>query len=100
MLRAWDVPGDSGVALRNSLRASHTESVTAQFEKGTVLVGAGIYDDQGAVRGSLLILECDGRADVDAYLESEPFHTGGLWETVEISELMLPDMYLGPLRRS
>ena len=53
MLRAWDKPGDEGVALRDSLREAHMESVTARFNAGDVLLGAGIYDDEGVVRSRL-----------------------------------------------
>ncbi len=94
MLRAWDVPGDPGIALRNELRAAHTETISARFSEGSVLLGAGVYDDAGVVRGSVVILDCESRAGVDSYLESEPFQIGGLWKRVEVHELRVPDMYL------
>jgi uncharacterized protein YciI len=98
MVLAWDVPGDSGVALRDKLRAEHTDTITARFDEGSVLLGAGIYDDASVVRGSVVIMDCESRAAVDDYLQSEPFLTGGLWERVEVRELKLPDMYLEYLR--
>jgi hypothetical protein len=100
MVLAWDVPDDSGVALRDKLRPEHTDTITARFHEGSVLLGAGIYDDAGVVCGSVVIMDCESRASVDAYLQSEPFATGGLWERVEVHELKLPDMYLEHLRQS
>ncbi len=91
---AWDRPGPEGVALRDNLRPAHTESITARFHASEVILGAGFYDDSGVVRGSLVVLELPSRADVDAYLASEPFNTGGLWESIEVRELRLPDMYV------
>ena len=99
MVLAWDKPGDSGLARRDALRAEHTDAITARFREGSVLFGAGIYDDAGAVRGSIVLLECDSRASVDSYMQSEPFQTGGLWERVEVHELKVPDMYVEHLRR-
>ena len=99
---AWDKPGAEGVALRDELRDAHMESITRRFHDGNVLFGAGFYDDEGVVRGSLVILDVPSRADVDAYLESEPFQRAGLWATVEVSELRVPDFYverMGPTVR-
>ena len=100
MVQAWDLPGDPGVARRDELRAAHTDTITARFHEGSVVFGAGVYDDSGVVRGSLVILDCESRAGVDSYLESEPFQIGGLWTRVEVRELKVPDMYLEPIRRS
>jgi uncharacterized protein len=99
MVLGWDVPGELGLARRDALRPEHTETITARFREGSVLFGAGIYDDAGAVRGSVVIMDCESRASVDSYLQSEPFQTGGLWERVEVHELKVPDMYLEHLRR-
>ena len=100
MLLAWDVPGESGVARRGELRAAHVEGVTERFHDGSVILGAGIYDDAGVVRGSVVILDCESRADVDSYLATEPFQVDGLWARVDIHELKLPDMYLEHRRSS
>lgn len=94
MVLAWDVPGDSGVTRRDGLRATHTDTITARFHEGSVFFGAGILDDAGVVRGSVILMDCENRAAVDAYLLTEPFQTDGLWERVEVHELKVPDMYL------
>ena len=99
---AWDVRGPEGVALRDEFRDAHMEMITRRFEAGEVVLGAGFYDDEGRVRGSLVVLDLPSRADVDAYLEEEPFMTHGLWATVEVNELKIPDFYLerlGPVVR-
>lgn len=79
------------------------EGVTARFNAGEVLLGAGIYDDEGVVRGSVMVLDMASREAVDAYLATEPFQVGGLWARYEVSELKLPDMYterMGPAPKS
>ena len=98
MVTAWDVPGEAGLNLRNALRAADTDTIAARYRQGMVLMGAGIYDEAGVVRGSVIIMDCESRAGIDSYLETEPFQTGGLWERVEVREIMVPDMYLEPRR--
>src|SRR5262245_26396746 len=98
MLTAPDKPGADGVALRDELRAAHMEAITARFHAGDVLFGARIYDDDGVVCGSIIILELPSREAVDGYLATEPFQTGGLWTSVEVKELKTVDMYLERMR--
>jgi hypothetical protein len=94
MVLAWDVEGDEGLARRDAARPAHGASIREQWEQGHVVVGAGILDDAGAVRGSLVVVDYPSRADVDRYLESEPFVTTEVWERVEVHPLFLPDFYL------
>ncbi|MGE0880919.1 MAG: YciI family protein [Acidimicrobiia bacterium] len=103
LLLAGNKPGAEGVALRDTLREAHMEGVTARFNAGEVLLGAGIYDDEGVVRGSVMVLDMPSREAVDAYLRTEPFQVGGLWDHYEVTELKQPDMYterLGPAPKS
>jgi uncharacterized protein len=94
MVLAWDVDGEDGVARRDATRPAHATSIRAEWEAGHVLLGAGILDDDGTVRGSLVIVEYPSRDDVDRYLASEPFVTESVWERIEVHPLRVPDFYL------
>lgn len=94
MVLAWDRPGDEGVRLRDELRPAHAVSITELFEAGSVLFGAGIYDENETVRGSIIITCHESRDDLDSYLESEPFQVGRLWASVEVHPLKVPEMYI------
>lgn len=101
LLTARDHPGSQGEALRDDLRSAHSEMITARFEAGEVLFGGGVFDDEGVVRGSIIVLDMPSRAAVDAYLTTEPFQTEGLWAEVEIHELKVSARFLehvGPPR--
>jgi uncharacterized protein YciI len=97
MVLAWDKTDGDGVARRDANRAVHGETITARFEKGEVILGAGILDDDGVVRGSIIVMDLPDRAAVDAYLETEPFQSAGVWGKVEVHPLRVPDMYLNAL---
>jgi uncharacterized protein len=95
MVLAWDHEGEAGAARRDAARAAHTASIRMLWEKGHVVLGAGIRDDDGAITGSLVIVEYPSRDDVDRYLESEPFVSQSVWERVEVHPVFVPDFYLG-----
>jgi uncharacterized protein YciI len=94
MVLAWDKTDEDGVARRDANRAAHGETITALHAAGSVPLGAGIYDDEGVIRGSLIVMDLPDRAAVDAYLASEPFQTAGVWGSVEVHPLRVPPMYL------
>ena len=94
LVLAFDTPGQDGVARRDVARSAHKASIRHLWEEGRVAFGAGILDDAGVVRGSLVVVDYPSRADVDHYLATEPFATGGVWERIEVHPLFVPDFYL------
>ena len=84
LVLAWDAPNEEGVARRDATRAAHTASIYELWEQGHVVLGAGILDDDGVIRGSLVVVDYPSRPDVDGYLSTEPFATEGVWEQVEV----------------
>jgi hypothetical protein len=93
LVLAWDV-SDDGEARRDAARPAHAESIRELWEQGRVVLGAGILDDAGMVRGSLVVVDYPNRDEVDAYLAHEPFVTERVWDRVEVHPLRLPDFYL------
>jgi uncharacterized protein len=94
LVLAWDGTDEAAVARRDASRAAHMESITALFQEGRVVLGAGILDDEGVVRGSLVVTDYPNRAAVDGYMEAEPLNTAGVWDKVDVYPLRLPEMYL------
>jgi uncharacterized protein len=93
LVLAWDVAED-GEARRDAARPAHAASIRDLWEQGHVVLGAGLLDDAGAVRGSIVVVDYPSRDDVDTYLATEPFMTEGVWDRVEVHPLRLPDFYL------
>ncbi|MEY2430910.1 MAG: uncharacterized protein QOC92_635 [Acidimicrobiaceae bacterium] len=94
LVLAWDRTDEDAVARRDASRQAHMELITELFEAHHVVVGAGILDDDGIVRGSVIIVDYPDRAAVDEYLGTEPLKTNAVWERFEVHPLRLPDMYL------
>ena len=94
LVLAWDHPTEEGVARREATRPSHSASIRELWEQGHVLLGAGILDEEDVIRGSLVVVDYPTRADVNRYLDSEPFATNEVWERVEVHPLRVGDIYL------
>ena len=59
-----------------------------------MVLGAGLLDEAGTVRGPIVVVDYPDRDSVEQYLANEPFVTQGVWERVEVHPLRLPDFYL------
>jgi uncharacterized protein len=94
LVLAFDTPGEDGVARRDGARSAHNASIRHLWEEGRVSFGAGILDDAGVVRGSLVVVDYPSRVEVDDYLATEPFATEGVWDRIEVHPLFVPDFYL------
>ncbi len=49
-----------------------------------MLVGGAILSGSGDMVGSMLLVEFQDRADVDAWLARDPYVTDGVWQEVEV----------------
>ena len=80
IVKAYD--GEGMLEKRMAVRPRHLEGMN-KLGKHIICAG-GLLDDAGKMKGSVLVLEFDSRAELDDYLASEPYITEGVWEKVEV----------------
>ena len=80
IVKAYD--GEGMLEKRMAVRPRHLEGMN-KLGKHIICAG-GLLDDAGKMKGSVLVLEFDSRAELDDYLASEPYITEGVWEIVEV----------------
>lgn len=83
IIMAYD--GENMLEKRLEVRPRHLENMSKV--KGKVICAGGILDDEGKMKGSALVMEFDSRADVDQYLETEPYYTEHVWEKVVVENM-------------
>lgn len=81
LVHTWDRAGALDVRMAN--REAHIAWLKAA---GDSVKAAGPWlGEDGGMAGSLLIVEADDRAALDAWLDSDPYARAGLFERVEIA---------------
>lgn len=75
-----DKPGS--LALRMATREAHL--VYMRDKAGMVKLGGPMLDDDGAMAGSLLIVEAPDRAAALELNAQDPYTLAGLWERVDV----------------
>ena len=82
---ARDGTDEGAAARRAAVRDAHIEGVKAMAQSGAMRLGRAMLDDDGAMIGSACIVEFEDRAALDAWLQGDPYVTGDVWRTIEVT---------------
>lgn len=83
IIRAYD--GKNKLEKRMEVRPRHLEGM--ENLSSQIICAGGILDDEGKMKGSVLIMEFEDRTALDAYLNAEPYVTEGVWEKVIVEPM-------------
>ncbi|MCR5099049.1 MAG: YciI family protein [Lachnospiraceae bacterium] len=83
VVKAYD--GEGMLEKRMEVRPRHLEGMKRLLDH--IICAGGILDDEGKMKGSLMVMEYESRKDLDDYLENEPYMLEHVWEKVEIEPI-------------
>ncbi len=83
IIRAYD--GEGMLDRRMEVRPRHLEGMDRLSEH--VICAGGLLDEEGKMKGSVLIMEFDTRKELDDYLAGEPYVTEHVWERVDVERM-------------
>ena len=83
IIKAYD--GEGMLDKRMEVRPRHLEGMAKLGPQ--VICAGGLLDDEGKMKGSVLILDFSCREDLDAYLASEPYIQENVWQKIEVEPM-------------
>ena len=83
VITAYD--GEGMLAKRMEVRPLHLEGMERLKEH--LICAGGLLDDEGKLKGSVLVMEFQNREEVDEYLASEIYVTEHVWEKITIERM-------------
>ena len=83
IVKAYD--GENMLEKRMAVRPRHLEGMAKLGDH--IICAGGLLDDEGKMKGSVLILDFEDRAGLDAYLQNEPYVMEHVWEKIEVEAL-------------
>lgn len=89
MITAYDGKDKEAMNRRIAARPSHIDGATKLKESGNIIAGGAILDDTDQMIGSTLYVEFDSRADLDNWLQQDPYVTGGVWQDISVLPIRL-----------
>lgn len=89
MIIAYDGKDEEATNRRMAARPAHIDGARLLKESGKLIAGGAILDDAGQMIGSTLYVEFDSRAELDSWLEQDPYVTGGVWKDITVQPIRL-----------
>ena len=77
--------GENMLEKRMAVRSRHLEGIAKLGEH--VVCAGGLLDGEGRMKGSVLILDFEDHAGLDAYLKDEPYAAEHVWEKIEVETM-------------
>lgn len=83
VIRAYD--GKGMLEKRMEVRPRHLEGMERMKEH--VICAGGLLDEEGKMKGSMLVMEFESRQELDEYLANEPYVVEHVWEKIEVERI-------------
>ncbi len=90
LVTGYDGKDAGAPARRQEARDQHLIDAEKLFKSGVLLAAAAILNDDGGMVGSTLIMEFDSRADLQKWLDNEPYVTGKVWQEIQVVPCRVP----------
>lgn len=84
VVTAYDYTDAGALERRMNVRPFHLDGAKKLKENGNYVLGGAILNDDGKMMGSVMILQFETTADLEAWKQNEPYITQKIWESVEI----------------
>ena len=83
IIKAYD--GEGMLDKRMEISTRHLEGI--ERIKEHVICAGGLLDDEGKMKGSVLIMEYESREQLDEYLANEPYVQENVWQKIEVERM-------------
>lgn len=92
LITAYDHTDEGAFNRRMGVRPHHLDGARELKVKGNYVIGGAMLDDEGKMIGSTMILQFEDEEQLDAWRQSEPYITQGIWESVDIKPFRVADV--------
>lgn len=89
MVIAYDADDENALARRLKAREAHLKQARLMKEKGHLIEGGAILNNEGQMIGSTLYLRFDSREELDRWIANDPYVLGNVWIKVEVKPIRL-----------
>ena len=92
LIIAQDGGDDEALDRRKEVRPLHLAGAKKLKENNNFVIGGAMLDDDGNMRGSIMIVQFETPEDFQKWYVSEPYITGGVWQTIEVKPFRVADV--------
>ena len=89
LVTLYDGTDAEAPARRMATRPAHLAALDSNVSSGKLVFGGPIFNDEQKPVGSFLLVDCAGRAELDAIIADDPYTKGNVWQNVEVKPVRL-----------
>ncbi len=92
--------GKDALPRRMAARDEHLQGIAAMRDRGNMLIGLAICDENEQMVGSVIAAAFASRAELDAWLQVEPYVTRKVWEKITVLNSKLAPTFQDLLKKA
>ncbi|HEX2847045.1 MAG TPA: YciI family protein [Chitinophagaceae bacterium] len=77
---------------RTTVRADHFVRARELKASGNFITGGAILNEQGQMIGSMMVVQFSTEQELQAWLNTEPYIMGKVWEKIEVRPFKVADV--------
>jgi uncharacterized protein len=98
LVTGHDHPGELGRRRRAAAREEHLAHL-GSVDGARPLFGAAMLDEDGQMVGSVLVMDAEDRAALQAWLDVEPYVVADVWAEVTVQPCQVAQGFLAQTRK-
>lgn len=92
VIHAYDHTDADALDRRMAVRPNHLDYVRQLKAKGQFILGGALLNPAGNMMGSMLLLELENQAQLDDYLQTDPYIVQGVWDKIDVKPFRQADV--------
>ncbi len=89
---AHDGTDDSAPERRLKIRPEHLAGAGKLKSSGNFILGGAMLDENGSMRGSIMIVQFDTEDEFQQWYMNEPYITGKVWQKIEVQPFRVAEV--------
>ena len=92
LIIAQDGNDDEALNRRKEVRPIHLAGARKLKKNNNFVIGGAMLDDDGNMRGSIMVVQFATQEDFQKWYDNEPYITGGVWKTIEVKPFRVAEV--------
>jgi uncharacterized protein len=89
---AQDGTDEDALERRTQVRPFHLAGAKKLKEQNNFVFGGATLDEDGKMRGSIMIVQFETKEEFDHWYANEPYIKEGVWKTIEVKPFRVADV--------
>jgi uncharacterized protein YciI len=92
LITAYDFTDTDALHRRMGVRPHHLDAAKESKFQGHYIFGGAILNNEGHMIGSTMVMQFETDEELEAWKQSEPYITQGVWETVDVKPFKVAEV--------